>query len=101
MTTGEKNYGPVSGKDALRWCFLAQRYSDGSAQGEVKELLEGDRMGGEIFEDVCQMVKNGHKLSPTLTTCPFACGCNFSHQEVGSLTLESGLDHVLVWSVRY
>ena len=91
----------MSGKDALRWGFLAERYSDGSAQGEVKELLEGDRIGGEIFEDVCQMVKNGHKLSSTLNTYPFACGCNFSHQEVGSLTLESGLDHVLVWSVRY
>lgn len=83
-----KNYGPRSGKDALRWCFLAQRYSDGSAQGEVKELLEGDRMGGEIFEDVCQMVKNGHKLSPTLNTYP-ACGCNSLIREVGSLTLNS------------
>ena len=39
--------GRSQGQQLLRWGFLAERYSDGSAQGEVKELLEGDRMGGE------------------------------------------------------
>ena len=63
-----------------------------------KSFWKEIRTRGGIVEEVCQIVKNSHELFPTLYAYPFACDCSFSHQEVGSLTLESALDHV-TWLV--
>lgn len=70
MTPGEKNYGPVSGKDALRLCFLAQRYSDGFAQGKVEELLERDRTGVRLLRKFARLQNVGTNYSPLCMHIP-------------------------------